>query len=244
MDTCHVKNSELEPTIPKNTTVELYSEATLWKMIQALTQYVQSKSNGCHSKATRLWRTSRRRSIRLHSGKIGGRSKVSQTSKVRVSRYLGASTTTQMAKIMVQYGRPSRSSWTKFVRTSFGRTVMGKPIRESSIGTQLGKSFKLGMNIRTPWKGVIHIRVCGWHQTGWKETKQRPNVESTFGRSRFGRAKIIPWPRLFGLHSMRRCCGQLQKYVWNQDLRRSQRKATLVKETWSKHYLMVVWHGR
>ena len=35
---------------------------------------------------------------------------------------------TQMAKIMVQYGRPSCSSRTKSVRSSFGRTIMGKAI--------------------------------------------------------------------------------------------------------------------
>ena len=37
-----------------------------------------------------------------------------------------SSTTTQMAWIMVQYGRPSRSSWAKSVQSSFGRTVMGR----------------------------------------------------------------------------------------------------------------------
>ena len=41
-----------------------------------------------------------------------------------VSRHLDPSITTQMAKIMVQYGRPSRSSSAKSVRSSFGRTVM------------------------------------------------------------------------------------------------------------------------
>ena len=35
---------------------------------------------------------------------------VSKNSNVRMSRYLETSTKTQMAKIMVQYGRPSRSS--------------------------------------------------------------------------------------------------------------------------------------
>ena len=42
MDICHLKNSELEPK-SKNTTAEWYSEETLSKMIQALTQYLQSK---------------------------------------------------------------------------------------------------------------------------------------------------------------------------------------------------------
>ena len=42
-----------------------------------------------------------------------------------MSRHLDSSTTIQMAWIMVQYGRSSRSSWAKSVRSSFGRTVMG-----------------------------------------------------------------------------------------------------------------------
>ena len=39
-----------------------------------------------------------------------------------------SSTTTQMAKVMVQYWRPSCSSWTKSVWSSFGKTIMGKVI--------------------------------------------------------------------------------------------------------------------
>ena len=36
--------------------------------------------------------------------------KIIENSKISMSRHLDSSTTTQMAKIMVQYGRPSRSS--------------------------------------------------------------------------------------------------------------------------------------
>ena len=59
--------------------------------------------------------------------------------KIGVSRHLDSSTTTQMAKIMVQYGRPSRSSWKEFVRSSFGRTFMGKAIIENPITARLGE---------------------------------------------------------------------------------------------------------
>ena len=48
-------------------------------------------------------------------------------------------------KIMVQYGRSSRSSRKEFVRSPSGRSIVGKAIWESFIGTRLGKSFKLGM---------------------------------------------------------------------------------------------------
>ena len=60
---------------------------------------------------------------------VNGRcSQIIENSQIGLSRHLDSSTTTQMAQIMVQYGRPSRSSWKEFVRSSFGRTIMGKAI--------------------------------------------------------------------------------------------------------------------
>ena len=56
---------------------------------------------------------------------------------------------------MVQHRRRSRSSWAKSVRSSFGRTVMGKAIWENSIETWLGENSKLGMLVRTTWKGLF-----------------------------------------------------------------------------------------
>ena len=53
-----------------------------------------------------------------------------------------------MAQIMVQYGRPSCSCGTECVRSSFGRTIVGKAIRESSVEIRLGQSSKLGMFVR------------------------------------------------------------------------------------------------
>ena len=89
----------------------------------------------------------------------------------RTSSWRDSSTTTQVAKIMVQYGRPSRSFWTESVQSPFGRTVMGKAIWENPIEKRLGESFQSGMHIRTPWKRIILICACGWHQIGWKGTK-------------------------------------------------------------------------
>ena len=61
----------------------------------------------------------------------------------------------EMAKIMVQCGRPSRSSWAKSVWSSFGRTVMGTAIWENPIETRLDEVFQLGMLIRTREKGLF-----------------------------------------------------------------------------------------
>ena len=65
----------------------------------------------------------------------------------------------KMAHIMVQYGR----SW-----SSFGRTIMGKAIWESSVRPP-GKSSKLRMLIGDPRKRTILVCVCGRYQNGRQE---------------------------------------------------------------------------
>ena len=52
--------------------------------------------------------------------------KILKSPKSECPALLDPSTATEVAKIMIQYGRPSRSSWTKSVRSSFGRIVVGK----------------------------------------------------------------------------------------------------------------------
>ena len=54
----------------------------------------------------------------------------------------------------------------------------GKVIWENPIAARLERGFQLGMLIRTPWKRVNLICVCGWHKIGWKETKHWSYVES------------------------------------------------------------------
>ena len=60
---------------------------------------------------------------------------------------------------MVQYGRPSRSSWAKSVWSSFGRTVVEKAIWENPFEIRLGEVFQLGMLTRTPWKKGLFLSV-------------------------------------------------------------------------------------
>ena len=87
----------------------------------------------------------------------------------RNALHLDSSTTTQMAKIMVQYGKPSRSSWTKSVWSSFGRTIVGKAIWENFVETWFGENSKLGMSLCSSWKRIILICVCGWHKMAGKK---------------------------------------------------------------------------
>ena len=52
-------------------------------------------------------------------------------------------------------------------------------------------------------KRTILVCVRGRYQTGWKETKHWPNVESTHERRWFERTDIIPCQCLMGLYSQR-----------------------------------------
>ena len=60
-------------------------------------------------------------------------------------------------------------------RNLYGRPLAGllweRQFEKIPLKIRLGESFQLGMFIRAPWKRVILICECGWHQIGWKETK-------------------------------------------------------------------------
>ena len=202
MDICHLKNAELETKhqkykcrfVLRGDSVKDYSgsHAVFTEQGSSASQMTATKVMvsisrlpGCAGEAADAVSA-------YTQAKNGKCSKIIEYSKIGMSRHLDSSTTTQMAKIVVQYRRQSRSPWTKSVWSSFGRTVAEKAIWEKNpIEVRLGEGFQLGMLIRTPWKRVILIFVCGWHRIGWKETKSWSDVESTQQRSRFGRTKIM-----------------------------------------------------
>ena len=123
MDICHLKNAELETKAPKkqrsSCTPRRCYERWFWFLcsfhrtrIISITNDC-SKSHGDHIQTARVRRTSSWCSICLYPGKNGRCSKIIENSQIGMSRHLDSSTTTQVAKIMVQYGRSSRSSWAK-----------------------------------------------------------------------------------------------------------------------------------
>ena len=146
-----------------------------------------------------------------------------------MSRYLDASFKAQMVQIMVQYGRPSRSSWSKTVWSSFCRTIMGKSIRKSSIETWMGESSKLRMLNYS----------CLWMWTTWNWLGRNKTLTQC-GKYLWKKSTWASQDVYFRLHSTRmrngqRYCGQVQKDVWIQDLCRSRRKVTLFTEIWRRH---------
>ena len=102
-----------------------------------------------------------------------------ENSKVRMSRYLDTSTQAQTAKLMVQYGRPSRSSSPKFVRSSFGKTMMGKADRENSITTRLGKVSNRECLFENREKRIFLSVYVDDLKIGWNETEHESNVDNT-----------------------------------------------------------------
>ena len=72
--------------------------------------------------------TSSRRSIGLYPSKNGRCSQIIENSKIGVARHLDSSTTTQMAKIMVQYGRPVVPLERNLYGHPLAGPIMGKAI--------------------------------------------------------------------------------------------------------------------
>ena len=109
------------------------------------------------------------------------------------------------------------------------------------------KVSKLEMLFRTPWKRIILICVCGWHQIGWKETKYWSDVEITKQRSWFGRTNIIPRSCIPGMYSKtmwnkQRYCRQLQNHVWIQNFRWGNGKIPMLGK--SEYLFVVLSHGK
>ena len=139
-----------------------------------------SKSHGYHIQNARVRRTSSWRNICLYPGKNGGCTQITEKSNFRMSRHLDSSTTTQMTKIMVQYGRPSRSSWATSVRSSFGRTIVGKAICENPFAARLGEGFQLQWKILDRyWTKRIFVyrsptvKTTEYSSSSWSSTSRR-----------------------------------------------------------------------
>ena len=101
MDICHLKNVELDTQFLK-----YKGRVVLQGDIVKDDSGACHKNQGCYCKITRLWRTSTRRSISLHSSNIGGCSQIAQNSKVRMSRRMVTPSTTRVAQ---NHGQTSKT---------------------------------------------------------------------------------------------------------------------------------------
>ena len=122
--------------------------------------------------------------------------------KVRVSRYLDTSTETHMAKSVVQYGRSTRSSWTKICMVILWQDFWERQVEKVLL--EHGWEKVHNWECLFVYRKIGYSYLCMWMTLiGWKETNHWSDVESTKQRSWFGRTNIISWPCLLGLHSTR-----------------------------------------
>ena len=118
-------------------------------------------SHGHYFKITGMRRTSSRCSVSFHQGQNGRCTNVIEKFKVRVPGFLDTCTEAQMAKIMVQYGRSSRSCWTKSARSPFGSTVMEKAISRNICLNTVGEKFQIG-NVYSLTEKKVCSCLCTW----------------------------------------------------------------------------------
>ena len=71
------------------------------------------------------------------------------------------------------------------------RTIVGKAIWESSIGTRLGKSFKLGLFYLSTEQKDYFLCVCGWSQNCRQKRKHGTDLEIFHERRWSGRTNLI-----------------------------------------------------
>ena len=175
MDLCHLKNFGVRASISK---VQRQSRTSRWhcegwfRIIRSIywTRIISIANDGRQShghcfKTPRMCRTSSRCSFRLYPEQNGRCTTIIFKSQIGMSRYLDTSTETRMAQIMVQCGRPSRSSRKESVRSPFGRTIVGKANWESS--------FKYGWEKVPNWECLFVNRekdysyLCMWTISNW-----------------------------------------------------------------------------
>ena len=154
-----------------------YCERWFWSLRSFYRARIISISNDGSKKSwisypdRRVAQDKQQTQYQLSQVKNGRCSEIIEISQIGVSRHLDSSTMTQLAKIMVQYGRPSRSCWAKSVRSFFGRPVMEKAIWETFIAARLGEGFQLGMLFRTPLK-KHSSHLCMWVPSNWLERRK------------------------------------------------------------------------
>ena len=133
--------------------------------------------------------------------KNGGCSQITENSQFGMSRHLDSSTTTQNGQNHGPVWRPSRSSWEKSVRSSFGRTLVEKAIWESPIELRFGESFQLECLFVHREKGLFLSEYVDDIKLAGKKRNINPMWKVLNKEVDFGRTNIFPWSCTPGMHS-------------------------------------------
>ena len=211
--------------------------------------YDSSKSNGCHIKTTGMRRTSSGRNISLHPGQNGRCPIVIENSKVRMSRYLDTSGQNTNGPNHGPVWKMQSFFLSETCIVILWQDYCGKGNSRKFYHNTVGKKFQV---VNAYFVNREEGQFLSVHVDDIELAGKKQNIDPMWKyswKTWFGRIDIIPWPRLFGLHSKRmsnkqRYCRQLQEHARIQNLCWSFRKATKYREIWREHFLMVLWHGR
>ena len=165
----------------KNTKVELYSEAVLWKTIQGLMQYLPSKDHQ-HLKWQQLrsWISSPDCLVAMDKQLSQYLLKPRWKWKMLQNYWKFPNRNVQTFGFVYHdtNGLNNGPVWKiqSFLLNEICMVILwqdyyGKGNLRKSYWNMVGRRFPIGMLIRRPWKRVVLICVCGWHQIGWKETR-------------------------------------------------------------------------
>ena len=177
MDKCHLKNAELEAKHQKykgrvvlrgdivkddSGSYAVFTEqgSSASQMTAAKVMEIISRLPGCAGQAADA--------VSAYTQVKWKMSQIIKNSQIGMSRHLDSSTTTQMAKIMVQYGRPSCSSWAESVRSSLWQDSYGEGNLRKSNWSTVGRRFPIGnVSLFIVKKGCSSL--CMWMASNWLE---------------------------------------------------------------------------
>ena len=251
MDTCYLKNSELEPTFHKDKGRVVLRGDIVKDDSGSLAVFTEQrficatndcrKGNGHKIKASRMRRTSSRRSISLHPCQNGGRSRIVETSEIGMPRHfgdvyhdtsgpnLGPTSKTQSFPLERNlYGHPSSCQ------------IVGRTICKRSVGTRMGES--------------IESKVCSW-QFAWMTSNllEWSKISISCGRNRWNtfiwrslRRLLITctWDALNANVNQTRVWLKNTGKCSNRESLTEQLKSYLVGKISHENSRLVFWYGR
>ena len=133
------------------------------------------KSNGYHVHIARLRRRSSWRSIGLHPGQCGRRTIIIENSQIGMSRHMDSSTTTTSGQNHGPAGKTQSFLLSEICTVILWQDYHGKGNLRKSYWNTVGKRFRIG-NAYSLTEKRDYSHQC---KNGWKETENRPDVEST-----------------------------------------------------------------
>ena len=196
MDICHLKNAELEPkhqkyegrvVLPRDIVKDdSGAYAVFTKQGSSASQVTGCTNDGRYCETTWLCGTRRRRSICLHPGKNGGRSRFATDSTVRGVQNLGQASKTQWF-FLDEICSDTRLLWERH----FEEVLLG-------LGGEEEPNWKC---LFVLWKQrIFYSLFVDDMKFDWKKAEYGSHVEEieTCGSRR---TNIISWSRLFGIYS-------------------------------------------